>query len=84
MALMEVDAGSLMNLLGIVPVLRIWRNECHKAHLAAEGEQFGDFGDSSYILRSVLRSKAQILIKAGSNDIAVQNEDFAAVTEHLI
>jgi hypothetical protein len=53
-ALVELEAGSLVELLGKITVLGIRRDEGDKDDDAGHVEELGDFGDSSDVLGTVL------------------------------
>ena len=73
-----------MDLSGIIPIFTERRDEGDKANLAGHRKQFGDFRDTSDVLSSVFRCKAEIFVEAASNHVTVQDENLLIVIQHAV
>jgi len=83
-ALEELETGSLVNLLGEVSVSGVGADESDEDDLSSEAEKLGDFSDTADVLGTVLLGETEILVETGSDDISVEEEDLAVVTDELV
>ena len=83
-ALVELESSLLVNLLGEVSVLGVWADEGDKDDLTGEAEELGDLSDTADVLGTVLLGEAEVLVKASSNDISIEEEDLLVVADESV
>jgi len=83
-ALVELESGLLVDLLGEVSVGGVWADEGNEDDLAGKAEELGDFGDTADVLGTVLLGEAKILVEASPDDISVEEEDLLVVANESV
>ena len=83
-ALVELESSLLVDLLGEVSVLGVWADEGDKDDLTGEAEELGDLSDTADVLGTVLLGEAEVLVKASSNDISIEEEDLLVVADESV
>ena len=83
-ALVELESSLLVDLLGEVSVLGVWADEGDKDDLTGEAEELGDLSDTADVLGTVLLGEAEVLVKASSNDISIEEEDLLVVANESV
>ena len=73
-----------MDLLGEISVLRVWADESDKDDLTGEAEELGDLSDTADVLSTVLLGETEVLVKASSNDISIEEEDLLVVANEFV
>ena len=83
-ALVELESSLLVDLLGEISVLRVWADESDKDDLTGEAEELGDLSDTADVLSTVLLGETEVLVKASSNDISIEEEDLLVVANEFV
>lgn len=73
-----------MNGLAEVSVLGVGGNECNEADLTTEGEELGNFTDSSDVLGSVFSCEAQVFVKTTSDHISIEDKYLLSISKHTV
>jgi len=80
-ALEELEASILVEVLGEVSVLGVGADESDEDNSSGHAEKLGDLRDSSDVLSAIFSREAESLVESGSDDITIEDEDFLVISK---
>ena len=83
-ALVELEAGSLVDGLGEVSIGGVGADEGDENDLTSEAEELRDFSDTADVFGTVLLGETEILVETSPDDISVEEEDLLVVADEAV